>query len=107
MDFDGIAFKRHEGGNKKREVYFFGLSTCGFCKSALNFLNDNSIEYKYIFMDELELEIKISIKESFKKEYGKRLLYPTAIIERNVVLSGFIKPAWENALGTNPEKNEN
>jgi glutaredoxin-like protein NrdH len=98
MNIDFIRWETHKGMNSSHHVLFIGLSTCGFCKKALEFLDEHSIEYDYIFTDRINPDDKARLKEEYKKQFGGRLLYPTAIIDGKEILTGFIKPSWVNAL---------
>ena len=104
MDLSVFDFMEMPGEDDRHQIILIGLSTCGFCKKAIEFLNENSISYKYLFIDKIPAEKKILLKEEFKKEYGKSFLYPTAIIDGKEILNGFIRLSWENTLGISTEK---
>ncbi|MBN1647478.1 MAG: glutaredoxin [Spirochaetales bacterium] len=103
MDMESVEWMEHEGENNSHEIFLIGLSTCGFCKMAIDFLDTHSFAYKFIFSDRLSPDDRTKLKDEYKKEYGNRLLYPTAIIDRKEILTGFIKPSWEKALTLMPD----
>jgi glutaredoxin len=53
--------------NTNRNTYLiFGLSTCGYCKKALEFSKSNNLQFKYYEMDKY-YEIFIPILEKLMK----------------------------------------
>lgn len=85
-----IEFKFAPGENKSRKVTLYALSTCGFCKRAIAFLRANSIEFKYIFVDQLEKKVVGDLREELKKKSGSRhVAYPFLIIDDDKFLVGF------------------
>lgn len=104
MNISDLDFTEVSGSYNKHDVLIFALSTCGFCKKAMEFLDDNSIGYKYLYADKISAEKRSILKEQYKKQYGNRLLYPTAVIDGKNILNGFIRPSWENALGISTEQ---
>lgn len=104
MNISDFDFTEVSGNNCGHDVVLFALSTCGFCKRAMEFLNENSIAYRYLHADMMSAEKRSILKEEYKKQYGNRLLYPTAIIDGKKILNGFIRPSWENALTLSAEQ---
>ena len=71
--FEYINFKQKFGEYNKGDIKLFGLSTCGFCNRAVDFLEDNNIQYDHILVDELDPELKKRAKDgllSNLKKYG-------------------------------------
>lgn len=96
--FDYIKMTQVEGLDSGRKLRLFGLSTCGYCKKALSYLNDTGLSYEYIFVDELNLEIKQQVKDEFKANFDKRMTFPSLVIDDEDYLIGFIKIAWDTLL---------
>jgi glutaredoxin len=96
--FDYINFETQEGENRERKITLLGLTTCSFCKRAKSFLDENKLGYDYLFLDKIDPEMKKRMKNEFSERYGKRLSYPTLIMENGELLTGFIRPAWEQEL---------
>ena len=97
--FDWVSFEKHEGSWKEKDVIVLALSTCGFCKRGMEFLDKNDIEYRYVHVDELTPEEKKRISEEFKDKFGQRGLYPTIIVDDADYQLGFIEKAWRKTLG--------
>lgn len=97
--FEGITFQKVEGRNNGRRIQLLGLSTCGFCKRGIAFLNENGIEYEYLFVDKIAPKDKKSIVDEFREKFDTRLHYPTIVIDGEHYEMGFVRPAWEKRLG--------
>lgn len=94
--FDKYDFIEVDGIDTGHELRLFSLSTCGYCKKAISFLNESGIRYSHIVIDELPIETKSEIKGIFKQRFGQKMAFPTLIIDKDDFLVGFIKLAWEN-----------
>ena len=101
--FDFIKFSHKEGEKKPGEIVIFALSTCGFCKSGMEFLDKQRVTYDYIYVDDLPLSDKSKLREEFNRTFGSKLVYPTLVFNGKEVLKGFIKPSWEQVLGLDYE----
>ena len=97
--FDFLPKTHNEGANKPANLFVFALSTCGFCKSAIEFLSQNDVSYDYIYVDNLSVEEKTRLREEFFKRFNTRLVYPTLVVDEKDVIKGFIKPSWEQVIG--------
>jgi glutaredoxin-like protein NrdH len=75
------------GKNNKHKVLLYALSTCGWCKRAKRFLNDNDVEYEYVDVDLCKMEDKKMIRQDIQNR-GGILAYPTVIIDNNRLLTG-------------------
>ena len=75
---ENIEFTVKDGTNKSRDVTVYALSTCGFCKACLKFLDDNSeseretgIKSGFEFLkvcDEIWVYTKNGISEGMQRE---------------------------------------
>ena len=81
------------------KIMIYSLSTCGHCKSAKKFLNDNDIPFNHIDVDLLEKEDRRDTLETVKK-YNERVSFPTIIINDTVIV-GFKENDIKEALGLN------
>ena len=75
------------GMNNKHKVLLYAISTCGWCKRAKNFLNDNNVEYEYVDIDLCSTDDKSSIRKDILSRGGV-LAYPTVIIDDKMLLTG-------------------
>ena len=95
---DTLEYTRVEGENKRHTVTVYALSTCGFCKRALAFLEANKIEYQFLYMDKIPLETKTEAKKILKETYHQDIAFPFAVVDGKEPLVGFIEPDWKRTL---------
>ena len=74
------------GRNNKHKVLMYAISTCGWCKRAKKFLNDNDVEYEYVDIDLSSWEDRHKIREDIQNR-GGQLLYPTLIVDNKLLLT--------------------
>ncbi len=87
------------GSVKGHEITVYALSTCGFCKRALAFLNQRGLAYRYIYMDMIPLETKAEAKKALKERFKDDVAFPFAVIDGDKHLVGFVEPDWTKTLG--------
>lgn len=98
MNID-IQFIEIEGRRQERAITVYALSTCGFCKRALAFLQANGFAHKYMYVDLLPMDKKADLKKTLAAKYGAEVSFPYAVIDEAEVLVGFIEPDWKKTLG--------
>lgn len=84
-----IVFISEPGKVNKGDVKVFALSTCAFCRKALNFLRENSITFSYIYIDKYDPDTKRKIKDDLKEKYNKDVGFPFLILNGTDVTVGF------------------
>lgn len=97
--FDWIDFEIHDGSRQELDVKVLALSTCGFCKRGMEYLDSHDIKYQYLYVDTLPKEQRKRISEEFKEKFKQRGLYPTLIVDDKEFQLGFIEKAWAKSLG--------
>jgi glutaredoxin len=88
-----------EGERKDHAITLYTLSTCGFCKKAMAFLNREGYSYRYIHVDNIPLETKTAVKKTLKELYHADVAFPFAVVDSAATLVGFIEPDWKLTLG--------
>lgn len=77
-------------------VKIYSLSTCGHCKAAKRFLDDQGIQYEATDVDLLDtLEKATVIKEV--KDLNPRISFPTIIVGNRVII-GFKEQELREAI---------
>lgn len=99
--FEAFSFTRVDGSRKTPRIQILALSTCGFCRRGMEFLESLSFEYDYIHLDKLPQEEKNKLKEEFKEKFQCNLSYPAMILDGQKHVIGFVKRVWEENLGFN------
>ena len=97
--FERFSLTFVDGPTKDHNLTVLALSTCGFCKSSMRFLNDKGLAYSYVLVDKLEPAHKEQLKDEFRSAFTERLLYPILIVDDKEVLTGFIQADWKLTLG--------
>ena len=97
--FEYVSFTEEEGKNTEKDLKVLALSTCGFCKRAIRFLKENDIAFKSIYLDKIDPDIKLRVKEEFQKAFDTKVLYPVLIIDEEEVITGFTSDKYRKALG--------
>ncbi len=85
----------HEKSDHK--VKFYGLSTCGWCRKARSFLDENGISYELCYVDQLEGDERKAILEEVSK-LNPRKSFPTIVVDEDEVLIGFNEDRYMEVL---------
>ena len=64
----------------------YALSTCMWCKRAKRFLSNHQIEYEYIDVDLISQEDREHVERDII-DRGGQLLFPTLIVDNNMILT--------------------
>lgn len=86
------------GKYKEHKVLIYTISTCIWCKRAKKFLRDQDIEYKYVDIDQCNVEDRSKIKKDILAR-GGQLVYPTIIIDDKILINNFRIDKIRDALG--------
>ena len=96
---EDLDFTVEKGKNKPADITVYALSTCGFCRSALQFLRDNDIAFKYIYVDKQDSQVKVQIKKDLRDNFEERLGFPFCVINGGEkVMVGFREEKWQEAF---------
>lgn len=79
-------------GENRGELFLFALSTCIWCKKTKKFLDENNIEYSYVFMDDLDGSEKEEMREKLQK-WNTDCSYPTLVINNKKCVVGYDEEA--------------
>lgn len=92
-----MPFSKVPGKKKDHKVVVYALSTCVWCKMTKQFLEDNEVEYEYIFVDMCEEKEKEQVRQHIIDKGGS-LSYPTVIIDDTTLITGFRKDKLKESL---------
>ncbi len=95
---DSLNFTVETGEKIFEEVSLYALSTCGFCKQAIYFLRKNKIEFRFVYVDQLDMEEKKELKSWLKERYQKSVSFPFLVIDDSSVLVGFKEDEWKSTF---------
>ncbi len=94
-----IKFTREPGDNKSFNVTLYAISTCGFCRSAIAFLKNNSIEFEYLYVDNLEKNVRKKLIEELKEKYMQRAVFPFLVVDDEKVEIGYKQSKYKKLFG--------
>ncbi|MBM4465680.1 MAG: glutaredoxin family protein [Chloroflexi bacterium] len=86
------------GRHNEHHTVFYGLSTCVWCKRARQFLEDQEIEFDYIYVDLLsgrELEEVMS----WVRRWNPGVSFPTLVVDSSRCVVGYKPEQIKEALG--------
>lgn len=86
-----------EGEGGRHELVLFALSTCGWCRKARNFLDENKLPYRYVYVDLLEGDAQKEVFEEVKRR-NPRKTFPTLVVDGEEVIAGFNEDKYKEAL---------
>jgi len=93
-----LEFTTVEGEKNPADLTVYALSTCGFCKRALQFLREHSITFRYVYVDLLPFEVKQELKNDLKEKAGRKVGFPFVIVNNDKYLIGFTEDEWRREL---------
>jgi len=96
---DTLAYTDVAGSREGPSITVYALSTCGFCKRALAFLQAKGLPYRYVYMDLIPFETKTEAKRELKEKYKTDVSFPFAVVDGSAALVGFIEADWAKTLG--------
>lgn len=86
-----------EGEKSEHDLLLFALSTCGWCRKARNFLEENKLTYRYVYVDLLEGDAREEVIEEVKKRNPRRT-FPTLVVDGEEVIAGFNEDKYREVL---------
>ena len=97
--YDDIKFIEEDGKIATNELTVFALSTCGFCRRAMNFLRENEVKFRYVYIDKIDYEKKSKLKKELQEKFNKRVAFPFLVCNDEKAIVGFVKSDWEEICG--------
>jgi len=64
----------------------------------MDFLKKKQIAFEYVFLDEVETELKAKSKQEFRDKFGINLSYPSLVRNGDRYTLGYIQRFWEEFL---------
>ncbi len=95
---DAVEFIRETGLRGDLKLKLYALSTCAFCRRAIEFLKSHEFEFDYIYLDKIDVETKREIKANLKEKYKNLPVFPVLTIKDEEAISGFREEEYRKAL---------
>ncbi|WP_460050816.1 glutaredoxin family protein [Spirochaeta dissipatitropha] len=93
-----IQMQPVEGTHNGRTLEIYALSTCAFCRTAMKFLQKHDLSFSYIYLDELDPEVKRAVKADLKERFQNIPIFPILVIDDSEAVSGFNEDKWKKIL---------
>jgi len=97
-----LEFTVENGDNNAHNVKVYALSTCGHCARALKYLRENSIDFKFVYVDLLPFDVKDRLKKWLRETYNQSVAFPFMILDENTddqrVIVGFLQDEYERTF---------
>ena len=98
LEIDKVKYKTVEGTRQDHDVTVFSLSTCAFCRRAIEFLKNNSVQFKYAHLDLIDVDTKRSVKRELSERFDNIVVFPILVVDDQKAYSGFTESVWARAL---------
>jgi len=92
------AGSENEGGLDGKRVIMYGLTTCGWCKKMRSFLEDETIAFDLIYVDELTGSARDEAIENVRS-VNPSVSFPTLVIDGERPIIGYRPDEVKEALG--------
>lgn len=86
------------GANAGHSVKLYGLSTCGWCQDAREFLTERGIDFDYAYVDMLEGDDLAATVEKVKR-WNPGLVFPLVVVDDSEAIVGFRPERLTEVLG--------
>jgi len=96
---DTLNFEKVPGKTQTHQLRVYALSTCGFCEKALAFLKQETFAHEYLYIDQIDPELKRALKTELKERFGNIPVFPVLVVDDKECISGFTEEKWKTALG--------
>jgi glutaredoxin-like protein NrdH len=81
-----------------KKVMLYALSTCAWCKKTRRLLDENNVEYDYVYVDLLKGYERDQVLETVRK-WNPRCTFPTVVVDDAEVVAGFKEERLREVLG--------
>lgn len=92
--YEDINFIEEDGKIATNELTVFALSTCGFCRRGINFLRENEVKFRYVYIDKMDFEKKSILKKDLQEKFNKRIAFPFLVCNDDKACVGFVESEW-------------
>ena len=77
-----------EGKNNGHKVLLYALSTCIWCRKTRQYLEDEGVEFDYIYVDLVDMDERKEAREHIR-EFSTSTSFPATIIDEKECVIGF------------------
>ncbi len=86
------------GQHTEHQAVFYGLSTCGWCRRTRKFLEEQDVEFNYVYVDKLQGQERKDAIEQVRC-WNSAVSFPTVVVGENQCVIGYKPEKLKEALG--------
>jgi len=94
-----LEFTLVDGARTQPELTVYALSTCAFCKKAMDFLRKNDYRFRFSYVDNVDPEYKREFKRQLSNRFDVVVVFPILVVNDEKAYSGFTELIWSRAVG--------
>ncbi len=102
VDLQGVFMSKAKGSIAGRRgehrTVFYGLSTCIWCRRTRQFLEDQGVEFEYVYVDLLKGQEREEAIEQVRC-WNSAVSFPTVVVDDNQCVIGYKQEQLKEALG--------
>ncbi len=96
---DQLPYEHITGRRTENPVTVYALSTCAFCRKAIEMLEQEGIEFSYVYLDRLDPELKRAAKDQLRARFESLPVFPVLLVGEEAALSGYSENKWRQIIG--------
>ncbi len=93
-----MTFETVDGSRQDHDVVVYSLSTCAFCRRAIDYLKGADVTFRYAHLDRIDVETKRSVKRELAERFDNIVVFPILVVDDQRAFSGFTESVWARAL---------
>ena len=97
LEGGGMDWTRVDG-QKRGDIVFYALSTCGWCRKTKRFLDELGVEYQYRYVDMAFGEERDELLKEMQR-WNPRGSFPTVVFNNEKAIIGYKPDKIKEALG--------
>ena len=86
------------GPRNEHHIVFYGLSTCIWCKKTRQFLEDQGVEFEYVYVDKLRGQEREEAVEQIR-HWNSAVSFPTVVVDNKQCVVGYKPEVIQKTLG--------
>lgn len=86
------------GSRNEHQIVFYGLSTCIWCKRTRQFLEDQGVNFDYVYVDLLQGQERKDVLDQIRR-WNPKTSFPTTVVDDAKCVVGYKPDEIMEALG--------
>jgi glutaredoxin len=98
-----VEYKQITGERTDHDVTVYSLSTCAFCRRAIEYLKSMNVQFRYAHLDQFDVDTKRAVKRELAERFDNIVVFPILVVDDQKAFSGFTESVWARALDIESE----